>query len=125
MKDKTQIEKLVEGIEFGERIKKEDLTIIKENELNEWKREVEEAPNSNPYYGIDLKCAFILMKAIEKGLKTKDAMRMSEHKFNIPVERTRNIIDKYSKKGDKFYKESADIQRRGLGKKLLFVPESK
>lgn len=125
MKDKTQIEKLVEGIEFGERIKKEDLTIIKENELNEWKREVEEAPNSNPYYGIDLKCAFILMKAIEKGLKTKDAMRMSEHQFKIPVERTRSIIDKYSKNGDKFYQESADIQKRSLGKKLLYVPESK
>ena len=27
--------------------------------------------------------------------------------------------------GDKFYQESADIQKRSLGKKLLYVPESK
>lgn len=119
MKDKTQIEKLIEGIEFQKRIKEEDLTVIKESKIDSWNKEVEEAPYSNPYYGIDMKCAFVIMKGLKKGLKTKDALRLSEQHFKIPAERTRTIIDKYSVDGDTFYKESADIQRRGLSRKLV------
>ena len=43
---------------------------LSDYEIREWNAAVEDAPYNNPYYGVDLKCAFILMKAIEKGLET-------------------------------------------------------
>ena len=56
------------------------------------------------------------MDAIEKGLTTKDAMYMSEHHFKIPVQRTRDLLYKYSKDGESFYKESTDLERIAYNK---------
>ena len=110
MKEKTQIEKIIDAIEFTEEIKKEDLTIIKENRKEEWNEALDDSPY-NPYYGVDIKCAVTLMKGIERGLKTRDALYLSEHHFGIPAERTMDILFKYSTEGERFYKESTNLQR--------------
>ncbi len=115
MNKKTEIEKIVDGIELIEGIKKEDQTIVKENKLNDWSKALEDSPY-NQYYGIDMKCALVLMKAIKKGLKTKDAMYISEHHYKVPVDRTRNLLYKYSDEGEKFYIESSDLERKGFNK---------
>ena len=110
MKEKTQIEKIIDAIEFTEEIKKEDLTIIKENRKEEWNEALDDSPY-NPYYGDYIKCAVTLMKGIERGLKTRDALYLSEHHFGIPAERTMDILYKYSTEGERFYKESTNLQR--------------
>lgn len=115
MNKKTEIEKIVDGIELIEGIKKEDQTIVKENKLYDWSKALEDSPY-NQYYGIDMKCALVLMKAIKRGLKTKDAMYISEHHYKVPVDRTRNLLYKYSDEGEKFYIESSDLERKGFNK---------
>ena len=59
------------------------------------------------------------MKGIKKGLNTKDAVYVSEHVFKIPVQRTRDLLYKYSTVGETFYRESFDIQKKGFCKRLL------
>ena len=43
-------------------------------------------------------------------------MYISEHHYKVPVDRTRNLLYKYSDEGEKFYIESSDLERKGFNK---------
>ena len=96
MKAKTQIEKMIVGIESIEEIKGENLDLIKEKRQNDWNAELEDAPY-NPYYGSDMICAITIMKGLERGLSIQDSMRMIRKQFKIDLERIKDLLYKYRK----------------------------
>lgn len=110
MKAKTQIEKMIIGIESIEEIKGENLDLIKEKRQAEWSKELEDAPY-NPYYGNDMLCAMTIMRGLEKGLSVQDSMRIIRKQFKIDLERIRDLLYKYSKKGENFYNVSNVFER--------------
>ncbi len=118
MLEKTQIEKIVDAIEAKDRLKNENLDVIKENRKEEWNKELEDSPY-NTYFGVDIKCAVAIMKAMQKGLEAKDAVYVSEHHFKVPAERTGDLIYKYSEDGEEMYDEIVNVQRIGYCKKLI------
>lgn len=118
MKEKTQIEKIVDAIESKEKLKRDAATNIKINRLEEWNDAVEESPY-NEYFGIDMECAIAIMKARKKGLQAKEAIRISEHHYKVPASRTSDLLYRYSDGGDKFYNDFVQEQKIDYCKKLI------
>ena len=110
MKDKTQIEKMVNGIELIEEIKGENLELIKEKRHNDWNAELEDAPY-NPYYGTDIVCALTIMRGLERGLSIQDSMRMIRKQFKVDLERVKDLLYKYSNNGENFYNVSSNFEK--------------
>jgi len=109
-REQISFELLMEKIEQCEKLMEEGLEYVKENRQEEWKKEVTTS-YTNEFLGEDMKCALTIMKGIERGLKTRDALYLSEHHFGIPAQRIIDLLYKYSNKGEKFYKESSNLQR--------------
>jgi hypothetical protein len=118
MKDKTPLEKIADGIEQREELKRDAVTTVKMNRLEEWNEAVEESPY-NEYFGLDMACAIAIMKARKKGLKAKDAVRISEHHYKVPAERTSDLLYRFSDGGEKFYNEFVGVERKHFCKKLI------
>ena len=118
MKEKTQIEKIADAIESKEKLKRDAVTTVKMNRLEEWNEAVEESPY-NEYFGLDMACAIAIMKARKKGLKAKEAIRISEHHYKVPAERTSDLVYRYSDGRDKFYNEFVGEERINFCKKLI------
>lgn len=110
MKDKTQIEKMVNGIELIEEIKGENLELIKEKRHNDWNAELEDAPY-NPYYGTDMICAMTIMRGLERGVSVQNSMRIIRKQFKVDLERIRDLLYKYSEQGENFYNVSNVFER--------------
>ena len=118
MKEKTQIEKIADAIESKEKLKRDAVTNVKMNRLEEWNEAVEESPY-NEYFGIDMACAIAIMKARKKGLPAKEAVHISEHHYKVPAERTSDLLYRFSDGGDKFYNEFITEEKKGYCKKLI------
>lgn len=118
MRDKTPLEKIADGIEQKEELKRDAVTTVKMNRLDEWNEAVEESPY-NEYFGLDMACAIAIMKARKKGLNAKDAVRISEHRYKVPAERTSDLLFRFSDGGDKFYNDFVNEERKGYCKKLI------
>jgi len=119
MKEKTQIEKIVDAIESKEKLKRDATTNVKINRLDEWNEAVEESPY-NEYFGIDMECAIAIMKARKKGLQAKEAIRISEHHYKVPASRTSDLLYRYSDGGDKFYNDFVQEEKKSVCKKLIY-----
>ena len=111
---------LMEKIEQSKELMEQGLELVKEERQEEWKKEVIESP-TNQYLGDDIKCAVTIMKGLEKGLSTRNAIYISEHYFNIPSERIRDILYKYSEEGEKFYKDFSNLERLAYYKRRVYV----
>lgn len=118
MKEKTQIEKIVDAIESKERLKRDAIDTVKVNRLEEWNNEVEESPY-NDYFGSDMVCYIAIMKAQKKGLLAKDAVRLTEHNYKVPASRISDLLYKYSDGGENFYKEFINEEKKSLCKRLI------
>lgn len=119
MKEKTQIEKIVDAIESKEKLKRDAATNVKMHRLEEWNEAVEESPY-NEFFGIDMECAIAIMKARKKGLQAKEAVRISEHHYKVPASRTSDLLYRYSDGGDKFYNDFVQEEKKSVCKKLIF-----
>lgn len=122
MKDKTQIEKMIDAIESKGELKACGSQIIKEDKINDWDKEVEESPY-NEFFGVDVKCALIMMKAIKRGLPIKDVIYMSEHHYKVPASRTGDLLHEYSNDGEEIYNNVCKEQRKALHKRLFYTDE--
>lgn len=122
-REQISFDKLMERIEECKKLMEEGLEFVKENRQDDWKKEVA-ASYTNEYLGEDMKCALTIMKGMEKGLKTRDALYLSEHHFGIPAQRTIDLLYKYSNEGEKFYKESSNLQRLAYYKERAVFLES-
>ena len=111
---------LMEKIEQSKELMEQGLELVKKERQEEWKKEVIESP-TNQYLGDDIKCAVTIMKGLEKGLSTRNAIYISEHYFNIPSERIRDILYKYSEEGEKFYKDFSNLERLAYYKRRVYV----
>lgn len=118
MEEKTQIEKIADAIELKEKLKRDAVTTVKMNRLEEWNEAVEESPY-NEYFGLDLACTIAIMKARKKGLKAKDAIRITEHHYKVPASRISDLLYRYSDGGYKFYKDFIYEEKMGFCKKLV------
>ena len=118
MKEKNYFEKIFESIDRKEKLKEDGLSIVKENKIDKWNQEIEDSP-FNYYFGEDVNCALIIMKAIERGMSAKEALHISEHRYEIPANRTIELVSTYYPYGDEFYSECSDIQKKAFAKKAF------
>lgn len=118
MVERTQLEKIADSIKMKERLQSEKLTVIRDSRRKEWNKEVEKSP-FNDFYGVDIQCAVAIMKAMQRGLDAKDAVRISEHIYKVPAQRTGDLLYKYSENGEEAYKDIIEIERKNYNKRLI------
>ena len=117
MKERTDIEKILNAKKMQAKWKNDGKEFIPSEKIEAWNKTVDEAP-FNKYYGVDIECLLTIVKGIKKGLTPKDALYVSKHYYNVDSSQTRTLIGEYTT-DTKFYSGILHEQRKGAAKRVL------
>lgn len=116
MKSKTEIEKIIDAIESKERIKKQGKTLIPKYKQKVFDKEVDESVYSE-YHLKEMELLLKLQYGLSKGLKIKDALYISKHRYKeIPTSTVSDLLCEYTNYGPDFIQENSF---NGIKKRII------
>lgn len=102
MKNKTEIEKMIDAIERKERIKKQGKTLIPKYKQKLFNEKVDELVYSK-YHLKEMELLLKLQYGLNKGLNMKDALYISKHRYKeIPTNEVSDLLCEYTNYGPQF-----------------------
>ena len=117
MKERTDIEKILDAKKKQAEWKKDGKEFIVSDKIEAWNKAVDDAPY-NKYFGVDIECLLTIVKGIKKGLTAKDALYISKHYYKVDSSQTRDLIGEYTSE-TKFYSDVLHEEIKGRSKRLL------
>ena len=116
MKNKTEIEKIIDAIESKDKIKKQGKTLIPKYKQKVFDKEVDESVYSK-YHLKEMELLLKLQYGLSKGLKMKDAIYISKHRYKeVPTSKVSDLLCEYTNYGPEFIQENSF---NGIKKRII------
>ena len=116
MKNKTEIEKIIDAIESKDKIKKQGKTLIPKYKQSLFYEQVDESVYSE-YHLKEMELLLKLQYGLSKGLKMKDALYISKHRYKeIPTSTVSDLLCEYTNYGPDFIQENSI---NGIKKRII------